>query len=84
MTASIENVSSNVAQHRIVDRKRAIEACAQRLFDMMMGDSDFAYEVARYGCPGFESMDDQDLLDELENSCLLESAIEDGFVARID
>ena len=76
------NSDTTDGEFKIADRDRAIDLCSERLFEMMMGDSDFAYEVARYGHPGYETSSDLELLTELDLFCLLDQAIEDGIVVR--
>ena len=76
------NSDTTDGEFKIADRERAIDLCSERRFEIIMSDSDFVYDVARYGHPGYETASDLELLTELDLFNLLDIAIEEGAVVR--
>lgn len=73
-------VMENLNRYTILDRDKAVQTCAECMFDVMSADNDFMLEIAFNGFKGFESFGDEELLQELVNIDLLEEAIEGGWV----
>jgi hypothetical protein len=85
MRATNDTMNSDTAgeEFKITNRERVIDLCYEQLFEMMMGDYDFAYEISRYGHPGYEYSSDLELLTELDLFNLLDLVLEEGTVVRV-